>query len=707
MTLSTLGDPPTKWQWLQLFLPRSLPLQSVTGWLQQLAADASLGTFVVESRRDGESSTFLIATRPDQVKRITHLAHSSLPDVMVTPFAGIRTAPIYAGRIEITATSTGAGMSEVESAACAMTRALHTVHDDEEAILQVLCGERLSRHAFVSSITPPCRSFWDFLAQRSAVASAPTQNRFFGFRVAVRLGVAAASRERAVEIINGVLASLRLTQPDGHVRIVSEPAVRLTAVQRPRGGVLFLDAGTLPAMLGWPIGDPTPGSAHQSRLLAPRSPLAKTSRVFAETSTPGVPTPIGVSEIDARMHLLFLGPTGTGKTECMLRLALHDITEGRGVLWLDPKGDVDRLLERIPEGRIRDVIIVDPSDGEAVVGFQPLRGNASAEQTADSLLAVLRRVWVDSWGVRSEEVLAPALVALCRTPGTTLLHLPQLLLDEEYRDQLLMRLEPDPLGVDLFFKRYGEMPRGAQATLIGPAFSKLQEFYLRPGLRAVLGQASPKLDLRDLFDGKVIIFDLNPGRVGEAVSRLLGALVFGTFWPLAMERSKLPASERSTVHIYADEIQNWLALPNLSDALDMGRGLGVSLTAGHQHRAQLSEELRAAFDTNMRSKVLFSLNDPDATLYASRMDGIEAEDLRSLPKHHVYTNVMENGEASGWLSGRTQPLGPPLRDAETVRALSRSSYGVPAKQIEDEVLRTLGLRGDDRRHLSQPAPAFS
>ncbi len=56
-----------------------------------------------------------------------------------------------------------------------------------------------------------------------------------------------------------------------------------------------------------------------------------------------------------------LGPTGSGKSTAMLHLILADIKAGRSVLVLDPKLTWLMMSCQIPEERMDDVVIIDPS----------------------------------------------------------------------------------------------------------------------------------------------------------------------------------------------------------------------------------------------------------------------------------------------------------------------------------------------------------
>ena len=69
---------------------------------------------------------------------------------------------------------------------------------------------------------------------------------------------------------------------------------------------------------------------------------------------------------DSLQHLHVLGPTGTGKSTLLLNLIVQDIAAGRGVVVIDPKGDlVEEVLRRVPEERADDVVVLDPADETA------------------------------------------------------------------------------------------------------------------------------------------------------------------------------------------------------------------------------------------------------------------------------------------------------------------------------------------------------
>lgn len=373
----------------------------------------------------------------------------------------------------------------------------------------------------------------------------------------------------------------------------------------------------------------------------------------------------------------------------MLHLILADINAGRSVLVLDPKADlINDLLMRIPEKRMGDVVIIDPSDS-CPCGFNPLAfkeyGNPSL--IADAILSVLKEIFSDCWGIYTQDVLTAALLTLVETENSTLLWLLPLLTDERFRQKITNKVK-DRIALRPFWEQFEALRDTEKRQQISPVLNKLRQLTLRPGLRNTLGQAKPKFSLTDLFyKRKIVLIPLNRGLTGGESARLLGSLIVGLTWTLALSRAGIPAEKRHIVSIFIDELQDYLSLPtDLADALAQARGLGVGLTLAHQYRDQLPLDIRSGVDANARNKIVFGLNSKDAKDMAAMAPELTAEDFMALPRYQIYASFQSGGRNTGWIQGRTLPPPPALRDAAELKAKSQAAYGIPAEQIEEEYL---------------------
>ncbi len=335
-----------------------------------------------------------------------------------------------------------------------------------------------------------------------------------------------------------------------------------------------------------------------------------------------------------------------------------------------------------------EVVIIDPSD-PCPVGFNPLafQNCQSPSLLADAVLSVLKEIWSDSWGVRIQDVLNAALLTLAEIEGASLLWLPALLTDEAFRRDVCSKVR-DRVALKPFWEQFDSLRENERRQWIDPVLNKLRQFLLRPGLRNVLGQAHPKFSLADLFyHRRIVLVPLNKGMIGGESARLLGSLIVGLTWTLALSRAGIPAEKRHIVSVYIDELQDYLSLPtDLSDALAQARGLGVGLTLAHQYRDQLPPNIRSGIDANARNKIVFGLNAKDARDYAAMAPELSAEDFMSLPRYQVYASIQSGGKHTGWIQGRTLPPTPAVRDAAELKALSQAAYGIPAEEVEEAYL---------------------
>ncbi len=358
---------------------------------------------------------------------------------------------------------------------------------------------------------------------------------------------------------------------------------------------------------------------------------------------------------------------------------------------VEPKGDlVAEALRHIPEERIGDVILIDPADpnSAAPVGINPLaRNGRSPELVADQLLGVFHGLFAAHWGPRTSDILASALLTLARTPDMTLVALPLLLSDAGFRRRVLAGID-DPIGLEPFWTSYEAMSEAERATAIAPAMRRLRPFLLRPELRAIIGQAKPRFDLREIFTKRrVLLVNLSKGTLGPETASLLGSLLVSGLWQATLRRSQVPTERRHMVPIYVDEFQDYLRLPvDFADALAMARGLGVAFTLAHQFIHQLEPQVRASVLANAQSRVAFRLPAEDARIVASGTQ-LDPEDLQSLGAYECYTQLVAYGAVQPWCSARTILPPPATSDPDRVRAASRAHFGTDRAEVEADIRR--------------------
>ena len=126
----------------------------------------------------------------------------------------------------------------------------------------------------------------------------------------------------------------------------------------------------------------------------------------------------------------------------------------------------------------------------------------------------------------------------------TLAALPLLLSDAGFRRRVLAKID-DPIGLEPFWAAFDSWSENERAAATAPAMRRLRPFLLRPDLRAVIGQANPRFDVRQVFtQRKILLVNLSKGLLGPETAALLGSLVMTQLWQAALGRSAVTPERR-------------------------------------------------------------------------------------------------------------------------------------------------------------------
>ncbi len=206
-----------------------------------------------------------------------------------------------------------------------------------------------------------------------------------------------------------------------------------------------------------------------------------------------------------------------------------------------------------------------------------------------------------------------------------------------------------------------------------------------------MGQPKSTVDLRDVMDnGKVFIMNLSKGKIGEDNAALLGAMMITKIQLAAMDRARMPESNRQDFYLYVDEFQNF-ATESFAAILSEARKYRLNIIMAHQYITQMAEEVRDAVFGNVGTMISFRVGAFDAEyLEREYAPHFTETDLVNLDKYNAYIKLMIDGIASKPFSMTTIPFGgavPYFGEHEKIIRVSRERFGRPREEVEERISR--------------------
>lgn len=399
----------------------------------------------------------------------------------------------------------------------------------------------------------------------------------------------------------------------------------------------------------------------------------------------GKTTAVTLSQDQRLRHTHLIGASGTGKSHLLLKFMIQDLEQGAGFAVLDPHGDlIDRILGYVPENRIEDVILLDPSDEAYPVGLNVLQAHSALEENllASDLVAVFRRL-ATSWGDQMTSVLGNAVLAFLESEeGGTLADLRRFLVDKEFRHRFLGTVR-DPEVVFYWDKEFPLLTGRPQA----PILTRLDAFLRPKPIRHMVAQRESRLDFaRIMNEGKIFLAKLAHGAIGAENAYLLGSLLVSKFHQLALARQDVAEAERRPFWLYVDEFHHF-ATPSMAGVLSGARKFGLGLALAHQSLDQIAgrdQELLSAVLTNPCTRICFRVGDLDAKKLAEGFAHFVPQDLMNLGTGDALCRI-ERAEYD--FSLRTLTLPDLDREAarrrrEQIVEHSRAAYATPLASVE-------------------------
>lgn len=518
--------------------------------------------------------------------------------------------------------------------------AMMKMESKEVGIFQVLFQK--AKHEWAREVreTIPCfdnTPFFDHIPDVYSQAKQKLQSPLYG--VVLRVAAKSSDQERALRLVRNIGSGINIVgSPAGNELIplsndgypVDHHEQALLDRQSFRSGML-LNTDELVSLVHPPSQVVRSEKLVRDNLrtkAAPNTVLGH-SLVLGENRHLETDHKVTLSNDQRTRHIHIIGASGSGKSTLLLNLIKQDMEKGEGLCIIDPHGDlIEEIIASVPESRIDDCILFDPSDAEYPIGFNILQAKTDLEKTilSSDLVATFRRTST-SWGDVMDSVLANAVLAIIESSeGGTLFDLKRFLIEKDFRHEFLKTVKDESIR---YFWTY-EFPLLAnkpQASIL----IRLDTFLRQKLVRNIVCQKESKLNFREIMDGKkILLLKLSQGLIGEENAFLLGTLLVSKIYQAALSRQD--TKDRPYFWLYLDEFQHFIT-PSMEGILSGSRKYNLGLTLSHQEFRQLqsrNQEVASSVLSNCYTRICFRLGDTDAKKFANGFSFFDAKALQNL-----------------------------------------------------------------------------
>lgn len=402
--------------------------------------------------------------------------------------------------------------------------------------------------------------------------------------------------------------------------------------------------------------------------------------------------PVKLAPEDRKKHLYVIGKTGVGKSTLLQNFVIQDLENDRGVGVISPEVEFvrDDILPHVPERRLDDVIYVNPIDDTRQVGFNPLskESGETIDRQVSNLMAIFKDT-LDVTGARMKPLLRNSLYALIEREGTTLLDLYELLDPDGSRLRQEVIAETENPTVARFFKKdFSRMSKKAYL----PVTNRLDRVLGSAPIRNTLCQPQSSFSFREAMDnGRILLFNLSDGQLGQTHSQLLGQLVVRKFQQALLSRADQPRSFREPFGLYVDEFQRYVggATESYEQILSRARKYNMQLALAHQQTGQVPRSLLEEIFGNVGTIIAFQVSRRDASRIAKEFVDTSTFARRELEDKRLLT--LDTGQAwckigttYFWISTPAPPGSGSMKRREAALEASRENYGASPVTVSPE-----------------------
>lgn len=319
-------------------------------------------------------------------------------------------------------------------------------------------------------------------------------------------------------------------------------------------------------------------------------------------------------------HSIVLGSSGCGKSK-FISLLINSIYKNRNlrqryrVVVIDPHASLENDIGGISK------VIDFKNSLDSIDLF--INNSDDVISSTELLLELLKSLIADQYNSKLERVLRHSIHILLTNESFNFSNLRKLLLDLEYRNDLIKKLKYKlPISViDFFLSDFNDLKTKSYGEAISPIIAFIDEMEMIP----VFNQQETEGNLKDtICDNFLTLFSLDRTKLGDKVTKTISGLVMQQLLTIIGRREI-----NEHIIFIVDEVAV-VENPILSRFLSEARKYNLSLVLAGQYFSQISESLKESIFANVVNYYIFRVSKLDANILVDNFNmKIPLDDTRN------------------------------------------------------------------------------